>query len=112
MSLSILEPEKFKELQDIVATENAERQYNIEQIRKTIIESLDRMNIKAEVNGRCKTYYSIYNKMIKQQKDISEIFDLYALRIIVDSVKECYGALGVIHTKWKPIPGRAAPFPL
>ena len=58
------------------------------------------------MSGRTKNYYSIYNKMIKQHKDLSEIFDLYAVRVIVDTVKDCYGALGVIHTKWKPIPGR------
>ena len=106
LSLSILEPDKFEDLKIRLDQEFKEKENYISDICREIIESLQQIGIEAEVSGRTKNYYSIYNKMIKQHKDLSEIFDLYAVRVIVDTVKDCYGALGVIHTKWKPIPGR------
>ena len=63
-------------------------------------------NIKAEVNGRVKHFFSIYKKMVNQDKTVDQIYDLFAVRIIVDSVKDCYAALGVIHEMYTPIPGR------
>ena len=106
LSLSILEPDKFEDLKIRLDQEFKEKENYISDICREIKESLQQIGIEAEVSGRTKNYYSIYNKMIKQHKDLSEIFDLYAVRVIVDTVKDCYGALGVIHTKWKPIPGR------
>ena len=106
LSLSILEPEKFEDLKTRLDREFVENENYIGEICREIQESLKQMGIKAEVYGRTKNYYSIYHKMIKQHKDLKEIFDLYAVRVLVETVKDCYGALGVIHTKWKPIPGR------
>ena len=63
-------------------------------------------NIDAEVNGRVKHFFSIYKKMVNQDKTVDQIYDLFAVRIIVDSVKDCYAALGVIHEMYTPIPGR------
>ncbi len=82
-------------------------------IKKAIIileKSLKKVNIPAQIQGRPKHLYSIYNKMQEQNVDLSEIYDLTAVRIIVDSVKDCYGALGVVHTIWRPIPGRFKDF--
>ncbi|MGI5891856.1 MAG: RelA/SpoT family protein [Bacillota bacterium] len=106
LSLAILEPEKYAELQEKMALQQAERGKYIEDTCAVIKKNLDKVGIKADISGRAKNYYGIYNKMNKQQKDISEIFDLTAIRVIVDNVNDCYGVLGVIHTLWKPIPGR------
>jgi guanosine-3',5'-bis(diphosphate) 3'-pyrophosphohydrolase len=106
LALEVLEPVKFAKLKAEIATEQAERAQLIIDTCATIREELQKIGIKAEVNGRAKNYYGIYNKMRRQQKGVPEIFDLTAVRVIVDNIKECYGALGVIHTLWKPIPGR------
>ena len=67
---------------------------------------LDAVGIEAEISGRAKHFYSIYSKMTKKGREFNEIYDLTAMRVIVDSVKDCYGAIGVIHSLWKPLPGR------
>ncbi len=67
---------------------------------------MDDANIKAQVDGRVKHFFSIYKKMVNQDKTIDQIYDLFAVRILVDTVKDCYAALGVIHEMYKPIPGR------
>ena len=69
-------------------------------------ENLELVDIEADIQGRPKNFYSIYKKMVKEQKELNEIYDLLAIRVIVDTIKDCYGALGIIHTIWKPIPGR------
>ena len=79
---------------------------SIDTLVQRVKELVDSLGIKSEIYGREKHYYSIYKKMIQQNKEISEIFDLTAVRIIVDSVRDCYAVLGAIHTKWTPIPGR------
>ncbi|MEG1501274.1 MAG: bifunctional (p)ppGpp synthetase/guanosine-3',5'-bis(diphosphate) 3'-pyrophosphohydrolase, partial [Clostridiales bacterium] len=106
LALSILEPEYFEKLKLRIEKENAQRDVVIQNICLIISESLQSMGIEADISGRSKNYYSIFNKMRSQNKDLGEIFDLTAVRVIVDSVKDCYGVLGVIHTRWKPIPGR------
>ncbi|MDO4580982.1 MAG: bifunctional (p)ppGpp synthetase/guanosine-3',5'-bis(diphosphate) 3'-pyrophosphohydrolase [Bacillota bacterium] len=106
LAISVLEPEAIADLKQQIAAEKSERDLFISNHCLRISEALTENDIKAEVNGRTKNYYSIFNKMKKQQRALSEIFDLNAIRIIVDSVRECYEALGIIHTLWKPIPGR------
>lgn len=106
LSLSILEPEKYQELLKQIANEAPEREKFINEMCGILKQELDKVGIPCEISGRSKSYYSIYNKMNRQQKSLSEIFDLNAVRVIVDSVRDCYAVLGVIHTLWKPIPGR------
>ena len=68
--------------------------------------ALEESNIKFEINGRPKHFYSIYKKMKKDNRDLSQVYDLYAVRIIVDTVQDCYGVLGIVHSLWKPLPYR------
>lgn len=106
LSLKYLEPEKFKELQVEIDERLEEREAFIANIVKEVKECIDEAGIEAEINGRVKHFFSIYKKMVNQNKTLDQIYDIFAVRIIVDSVKDCYGALGVIHEKYKPIPGR------
>jgi len=106
LSIAILEPERIAGLESQIAADKPERNRFIDDMCSIIAERLKSVNINAEVSGRSKNLYSIYNKMRLQQKTLDEIFDLNAVRVIVDTIKDCYGVLGVIHTMWKPIPGR------
>lgn len=106
LALRYLEPEKYYSLVEQIAVKRQEREQYVKEISETLAEKLGQVDITAEVTGRPKNFYSIYKKMINQQKELGEIFDLMAVRVIVDNVKDCYGALGIIHTLWKPIPGR------
>jgi len=101
-----LEPEAYARLDAEMHARNEERSEVIKIIVEEVKKLLSDLGIKFEVYGRSKHYYSIYKKMTYQQKSLDEIFDLTAVRIIVDSVKDCYGVLGAVHTRWKPIPGR------
>ncbi|ABZ84401.1 GTP pyrophosphokinase [Heliomicrobium modesticaldum Ice1] len=106
LALRYLEPETYYDLVTRIATKRAEREERINEIIAILREKLAAVGIKAEISGRPKHFYSIYRKMTSQKKDLSEIYDLIAVRVLVDSVKDCYGALGIIHTIWKPIPMR------
>ncbi|MCL1975545.1 MAG: bifunctional (p)ppGpp synthetase/guanosine-3',5'-bis(diphosphate) 3'-pyrophosphohydrolase [Firmicutes bacterium] len=106
LAIFILEPEIIAKIKEQLAAMQTERDRFINEICAIINRDLDQVGIKCDVTGRFKNYYSIFNKMKRQQKDLSEIFDLNAIRVIVNTVKDCYGVLGVIHTLWKPIPGR------
>jgi len=106
LSLRYLEPDKFYGLSQQIATTRKEREKNVAEICRILAENLEKVEIRAEVVGRPKNLYSIYKKMVQQQKALSEIYDLVAVRVIVDNIKDCYGALGIAHTLWKPIPGR------
>ena len=106
LSLKYLHPLEYKKLVDAVDRRKAEYQKNLEGLTATISELLDEAGIQHDVKGRAKHLYSIYRKMIMQQKEIDEIFDILAVRILVSSVKDCYAALGLVHNRWKPIPGR------
>lgn len=106
LSLRFLDPEGYYKLVDKVSKQRREREAYIQMIINTLQEKLDEMEVSCEISGRPKNFYSIYRKMVYQNKSFEQIFDLTAIRIIVDTVKDCYGALGIVHTMWKPIPGR------
>lgn len=110
LSLRYIDPEGYYELVEKVAKKRQEREEYINQVIRQLDEALTNVNIQYDINGRPKHFYSIYSKMVYQHKAFEEIFDLTAIRIIVDSVKDCYGVLGIVHTMWKPIPGRFKDF--
>ena len=106
ISFRILEPEAYHNIERELKIRQNSRSDQIEDLMKQVEEVLEGLDIKYEITGRRKHYYSIYKKMIYQHKEIDEIFDLTAIRVIVESVKDCYAVLGAVHTKWTPIPGR------
>ncbi len=106
IALKELEPETYYNLVKQVNLKKEQREENIAEVIDNIKEGLDGLTIKYEIKGRNKHFYSIYRKMKFQDKQLDEIFDLTAVRIIVDSVRDCYAVLGLVHTRWKPIPGR------
>lgn len=107
LSLRYLEPDKYYYLVEQISMKRREREDYINEVIGVLQNEIsDKANIEADISGRPKHFYSIYNKMEKKGKDLNEIYDLIAVRIIVDSVKDCYGILGIIHTLWTPIPGR------
>ncbi|MBR3706195.1 MAG: bifunctional (p)ppGpp synthetase/guanosine-3',5'-bis(diphosphate) 3'-pyrophosphohydrolase [Firmicutes bacterium] len=106
LALKFLHPEEFQDLKQKVNKRKEEREETINHVIAEIKDSLDDMNLEYDIYGRAKHYYSIYRKMKNQNKQIDELFDLIAVRVIVDSVKDCYSVLGIVHTMWKPIPGR------
>lgn len=106
LSLRYLDPENYYSLVEKVSKKRLEREAFIKQITDELYEKLGEMNIKCEISGRPKNFYSIYKKMMYQGKAFEQIYDLTAVRILVDNIKDCYGALGIVHTLWKPLPGR------
>lgn len=106
LAFRYLERDRYYALVDKLAKKRREREAFIGQIMETLEPKLEEVGIKAYVSGRPKHLYSISQKMKEQHKEFHEIYDLTAIRIIVDSLKDCYGALGIVHTLWKPIPGR------
>lgn len=106
IALKELDPEMYYDLVKQVSMKKELRTDHINKVIDVIKESLDNLNISYEIKGRNKHFYSIYRKMKFQGKQLDEIFDLTAVRVIVDSVKDCYAVLGIVHTRWKPIPGR------
>jgi len=101
-----LEPRKFAQIQKMVAESRAAREAYLHQVIDQLSGELEAIGIHSDISGRPKHLYSIYQKMTHRGKDFSEIYDLIALRVIVDSVKDVYGALGTVHSIWKPVPGR------
>lgn len=101
-----LEPNKFKQVSRMVSDSRSEREAYLDQVIATIRAEMDKMGIQAQIAGRPKHLYSIYRKMVTKGKGFSEIYDLIAVRIIVQEVKDCYTALGAIHTLWHPMPQR------
>ncbi|MDT3701283.1 MAG: bifunctional (p)ppGpp synthetase/guanosine-3',5'-bis(diphosphate) 3'-pyrophosphohydrolase [Thermincola sp.] len=106
LSFRYLETDNYYLLVDGIAKKRAEREAFIENVIILLQEKLVSVGIKADIQGRPKNFYSIYHKMQEQHKELSQIYDLTAIRVLVDSIKDCYGSLGMIHTLWKPIPGR------
>ena len=106
LALRYLEPEKYKDLVDGVHLRLEHREEFMSQLIAEVAGYIEKAGIKATIDGRVKHYFSIYKKMVKQHKTLDQIYDVFAIRIIVDTVMECYGALGVIHEKYTPVPGR------
>ena len=106
LALKYSQPEVFFDLVKQINARKTEREEFVQQIVDEVSEHMKNANIKAEVNGRVKHFFSIYKKMVNQDKTVDQIYDLFAVRIIVESVKDCYAALGVIHEMYTPITGR------
>lgn len=106
ISLKYLHPQEYADLEKRVNTKKQQREEMIQKVIAEIKEALDGMHMKYDIMGRSKQLYSIYKKMTVQHKQLDEIFDLVAVRVIVETVRDCYAVLGQVHTMWKPIPGR------
>jgi GTP diphosphokinase / guanosine-3',5'-bis(diphosphate) 3'-diphosphatase len=111
LAFETLHPRKYAEIQAMVNERRAEREKYVEGAGKVLKRELDKVGIPAEISSRAKHFYSIYEKMAKRGKEFNEIYDLTAMRVLVDhegkeGERDCYGALGVIHSLWKPMPGR------
>ncbi len=110
LAFQYLDPEAFAEISQTIETQRVANEEYLERMRKTVDAELRREGIPARVEGRVKRAFSVYQKLKKQKISIDQVYDLFALRIITDSVKNCYGALGVIHNEWRPVPGRVKDF--
>ena len=106
LALCYLKPDVYEDLEKSLNSAKEEREAFIQEIVEEVKGHIDRAGIKAEIDGRVKHMFSIYKKMVNQHKTIDQIYDLFAVRIKVDTVKDCYAALGIIHEMYKPIPGR------
>ena len=110
LALRTLQPEAYIDLQKRVAKRRLEREADINQVIAILERKLSEVGIEAKIRGRPKHFYSIWKKMHDQGREFDEIYDLTAVRVITTSVRDCYGALGVIHSLWKPVPGRFKDF--
>lgn len=106
LSLRYLNPEAYYDLVEKVVMRKSVRDEYVQSLVNEVRKQIEEADIKAEISGRAKHFFSIYKKMVNQDKTIDQIYDLFAIRIIVDSIKDCYAALGIMHEKYKPVPGR------
>ncbi|MEY4554529.1 MAG: hypothetical protein RL197_956, partial [Actinomycetota bacterium] len=106
LSFAVLYPKVYEEIVNLVRQRTPKRAEFIDGVLASIAEDLKESKIKAKVDGRPKQYYSIYQKMVVRGREFDEIYDLVGIRILVDDVRDCYGALGAIHSRWNPVPGR------
>src|SRR5436309_664063 len=110
LAFATLHPRKYQEIKALVAQQREERERYVSEAGEYLTRELAKLGIEAQIAGRAKHFYSIYSKMTKKGKEFNEIYDLTAMRVIVDSLKDCYGTVGVIHSLWKPLPGRFKDF--
>jgi len=101
-----LEPDAYEDVSKRIALKRPERERLVEDLRDMLARELQKVGVSADITGRPKHIYSVWQKMTRDNKDFSEIYDLSAIRVLVDSVRDCYGVLGVVHSLWKPVPGR------
>jgi guanosine-3',5'-bis(diphosphate) 3'-pyrophosphohydrolase len=106
LSFQRLHPRKYDEIKKLVSQQRAERERYVDDAGRFLKRALKKVGIEAEISGRAKHFYSIYSKMTKKGREFNEIYDLTAMRVLVGSVKDCYGAIGITHSIWKPLPGR------
>jgi GTP pyrophosphokinase len=111
LAFQTLHPRKYEEIKAMVAERRADRERHVDEAAEVLRRELEKMDIPAEISGRAKHFYSIYDKMVKKGREFNEIYDLTAMRVIVErdgeeGTRDCYGALGLIHSLWKPMPGR------
>ncbi|WP_080874261.1 RelA/SpoT family protein [Oceanobacillus timonensis] len=105
-ALRYLNPQQYYRIVQLMKQKREERESYIQEVMDDLSQEFEAVHIKAEMSGRPKHLYSIYQKMVNQKKQFNEIYDLLAVRILVDNIKDCYAVLGIIHTNWKPMPGR------
>ncbi|TMM15774.1 MAG: bifunctional (p)ppGpp synthetase/guanosine-3',5'-bis(diphosphate) 3'-pyrophosphohydrolase [Actinobacteria bacterium] len=110
LAFATLHPRKYQEIKALVAQQRDERERYVSQAGEYLTHELAKLGIHAQIAGRAKHFYSIYSKMTKKGREFNEIYDLTAMRVIVETVKDCYGTVGVIHSLWKPLPGRFKDF--
>ncbi|HLC47022.1 MAG TPA: bifunctional (p)ppGpp synthetase/guanosine-3',5'-bis(diphosphate) 3'-pyrophosphohydrolase [Candidatus Nanoarchaeia archaeon] len=110
LSLKVLDPAAYQMLKSKIAGKREDSESRTKEFIKIIRDKLKQRGIEAEIEGRAKYFYSIYRKMKKENKDFSEIYDLIAIRIITNTIPECYAAIGIVHELWKPMPGRFKDF--
>jgi GTP pyrophosphokinase len=106
LSFAVLDPDSYERVRQEIASQRHQRETALEQARRRLGHELDQAGIKAEVGGRPKNITSVYRKMQQSDRTIAEVYDLVALRVVCEDIRSCYGALGVVHSIWKPIPGR------
>ncbi|MFN2568065.1 MAG: bifunctional (p)ppGpp synthetase/guanosine-3',5'-bis(diphosphate) 3'-pyrophosphohydrolase [Candidatus Dormibacteria bacterium] len=106
LAFAQLDPDNYQAIKNRLAGEMRERAQFIDEVTPVLAGELARVSVRAEISGRPKHIYSIFEKMRRGAKEFDEIYDLVAIRVLVDSIKDCYSALGVVHSRWKPIPGR------
>jgi GTP pyrophosphokinase len=110
LAFATLHPRKYQEIKGLVAQQRDDREGYVAEAGEYLSRELAELGIQAQIAGRAKHFYSIYSKMTRKGREFNEIYDLTAMRVIVESVKDCYGAVGVIHSLWKPLPGRFKDF--
>ncbi len=110
LAFAALHPRKYQEIKGLVNQQREEREDYVNAAGDELSRELEALGIAARISGRAKHFYSIYSKMTKKGREFNEIYDLTAMRVVVDSVKDCYGTVGVIHSLWKPLPGRFKDF--
>jgi len=110
LAFATLHPRKYQEIKGLVAQQRDDRERYVNEAGEYLARELQGLGIQAQIAGRAKHFYSIYSKMTKKGREFNEIYDLTAMRVIVESVKDCYGTVGVIHSLWKPLPGRFKDF--
>jgi len=111
LAFQTLHPRKYEEIKQMVSERRADREEHVREASLVLQRELDKVDVPAEISGRAKHFYSIYDKMVKKGREFNEIYDLTAMRVIVErdgdeGTRDCYGALGLIHSLWKPMPGR------